>query len=175
MRAVGTSRTWSAVETPNPDVRKFQRPSPSQGLADSARLRLLQLEGVRDVFMASANDQVAKASTTSPWIAVTRKSGTSWESLESQVQAVLEEALVDDVADSSGGSVKVDATDLPGPGSVEAEIIEVLEHRVRPSVQEDGGDIELLRWEADVGQVVLRLRGACRGCPQSAVTLHGFV
>ena len=42
---------------------------------------------------------------------------------------------------------------------------------IRPSVQEDGGDIELV--EA-VGPDLVRIRflGACVGCPSSSMTLH---
>ena len=43
---------------------------------------------------------------------------------------------------------------------------------VRPFIQSDGGDIELLKVEDDV--VYVRLTGACVGCPSSMITLkHG--
>lgn len=41
---------------------------------------------------------------------------------------------------------------------------------IRPYIQADGGDIELVGVEAD-GTVKVRLRGACAGCPASQVTL----
>ncbi|OGW18969.1 MAG: hypothetical protein A2072_08040, partial [Nitrospirae bacterium GWC1_57_7] len=41
---------------------------------------------------------------------------------------------------------------------------------VRPSLQADGGDIELVSVEAD-GVVKVRLRGACGSCPMSTMTL----
>ena len=40
---------------------------------------------------------------------------------------------------------------------------------VRPFIQSDGGDIELLKIEDNV--VYVRLTGACVGCPSSMVTL----
>jgi len=40
----------------------------------------------------------------------------------------------------------------------------------RPFIQSDGGDIELVAVE-DGGTVKVRLRGACVGCPASAMTL----
>jgi Fe-S cluster biogenesis protein NfuA len=40
---------------------------------------------------------------------------------------------------------------------------------IRPQVQADGGDIELVAVEGDT--VKVRLRGACVGCPMSALTL----
>ena len=42
---------------------------------------------------------------------------------------------------------------------------------IRPSVQADGGDIELVDVAAD-GLVQVRFHGACHGCPSSSMTLH---
>lgn len=41
---------------------------------------------------------------------------------------------------------------------------------LRPVVQTDGGDIELLDVDAD-GVVTVRLLGACIGCPSNPLTL----
>jgi len=41
---------------------------------------------------------------------------------------------------------------------------------IRPSLQADGGDVELVDVSAD-GVVKVRLRGACSGCPMSQMTL----
>jgi Fe-S cluster biogenesis protein NfuA len=56
---------------------------------------------------------------------------------------------------------------------VKARVAEVLE-RIRPAVQADGGDVELV----DVGEsgvVRVRLRGACVGCPSSSMTLQSGI
>lgn len=42
---------------------------------------------------------------------------------------------------------------------------------IRPSVQADGGDIELVNVAED-GVVQIRFHGACHGCPSSNLTLH---
>ncbi|MBL8760446.1 MAG: NifU family protein [Phycisphaerae bacterium] len=42
---------------------------------------------------------------------------------------------------------------------------------IRPAVQSDGGDLELVDITAD-GIVQIRLHGACVGCPSSALTLQ---
>ncbi|POS84777.1 NifU-like protein, partial [Erysiphe pulchra] len=52
-------------------------------------------------------------------------------------------------------------------------IKELLELRIRPAIQEDGGDIEFRGFEN--GQVLLRLRGACRTCDSSTVTLKNGI
>lgn len=52
-------------------------------------------------------------------------------------------------------------------------IKELLETRIRPAIQEDGGDIEF-RGFTD-GIVMLKLRGACRTCDSSTVTLKNGI
>ena len=46
--------------------------------------------------------------------------------------------------------------------------------KVRPILQADGGDIELVDVTED-GVVKVRLTGACKGCPMAAQTLKGGV
>jgi Fe-S cluster biogenesis protein NfuA len=41
---------------------------------------------------------------------------------------------------------------------------------LRPFIQADGGDVELV--SVDQGVVKVRLRGACSGCPMSRMTLQ---
>jgi len=50
-----------------------------------------------------------------------------------------------------------------------AKVEEVLE-TIRPMLQADGGDVELVSVEED-GTVKVRLKGACGGCPMSRITL----
>ena len=42
---------------------------------------------------------------------------------------------------------------------------------IRPAIQADGGDVELLEFHEDSGLVELRLLGACESCPISMMTL----
>lgn len=49
------------------------------------------------------------------------------------------------------------------------KVPEVLE-KVRPMLQRDGGDVELINISDD-GVVTVALRGACHGCPMSQMTL----
>lgn len=49
------------------------------------------------------------------------------------------------------------------------EKIEKLLDEIRPSLQADGGDVELV--EIMDGVVKVRLKGACSGCPMSQMTL----
>jgi len=45
---------------------------------------------------------------------------------------------------------------------------------IRPALQADGGDVELVDVGAD-GVVKVALQGACRGCPMSQLTLANGV
>jgi Fe-S cluster biogenesis protein NfuA len=47
--------------------------------------------------------------------------------------------------------------------------VEVALSKVRPALQADGGDVELV--DVTEGVVKLKLRGACAGCPMSTMTL----
>lgn len=49
-------------------------------------------------------------------------------------------------------------------------ILEVLES-IRPAIQADGGDVELISYREDEGVVEVRLLGACESCPISMMTL----
>ena len=42
---------------------------------------------------------------------------------------------------------------------------------IRPAIQADGGDVELVDVDAE-GVVQIRFHGACHGCPSSGMTLH---
>jgi Fe-S cluster biogenesis protein NfuA len=52
---------------------------------------------------------------------------------------------------------------------VEERVKKALE-QVRPQLQADGGDIEYVGF--DKGIVKVKLKGACNGCPMSAMTLQ---
>ena len=45
---------------------------------------------------------------------------------------------------------------------------------IRPSLQADGGDVELVAVTED-GVVQVRLKGACAGCPMSMMTLKNGI
>lgn len=56
-----------------------------------------------------------------------------------------------------------------GEANVNDQIAEVIES-IRPMLQNDGGDIELVSIEDDY-TVNVRLQGACKGCPGAQMTL----
>ena len=54
------------------------------------------------------------------------------------------------------------------------EKVEAALNKIRPVLQADGGDVELIEVTSD-GVVKVRLTGACRGCPLSEMTLKAGV
>jgi len=54
------------------------------------------------------------------------------------------------------------------------EKIEAALRKIRPMLQMDGGDVELIDVTND-GVVKVRLRGACMGCPMSQMTLKAGI
>ena len=50
------------------------------------------------------------------------------------------------------------------------ERVEAVLLRIRPMMQADGGDIELVEVCGNIAHV--RLTGACAGCPSAHMTLH---
>ena len=75
-------------------------------------------------------------------------------------------------------------TDQPGPQLVgvsdevraqrEADLRALIE-LMRPAVQADGGDLELVAFDVDSGRVEVQLQGACSSCAISSATLEGGV
>lgn len=49
--------------------------------------------------------------------------------------------------------------------------VEEVMETIRPNLQADGGDVELIN-VTDEGIVQVRLQGACHGCPMAAMTLQ---
>lgn len=54
------------------------------------------------------------------------------------------------------------------------EKVEAALNKIRPALQADGGDVELIEVTSD-GVVKVRLTGACRGCPMSQMTLKAGI
>ncbi|MBF0170789.1 MAG: NifU family protein [Nitrospinae bacterium] len=53
---------------------------------------------------------------------------------------------------------------------IEKEKIEAALNEIRPALQADGGNVEFVDAN-DAGVVLVRLQGACAGCPSATMTL----
>ncbi len=51
--------------------------------------------------------------------------------------------------------------------------VEMVLEKIRPALQADGGDVELI--DVEGGVVKVRLTGACGGCPMASITLKNGI
>jgi Fe-S cluster biogenesis protein NfuA len=58
-------------------------------------------------------------------------------------------------------------------GNMREKVEQVLD-KIRPTLQADGGDVELVE-VTENGIVKVRLQGACKGCPMSQITLKNGI
>jgi Fe-S cluster biogenesis protein NfuA len=109
------------------------------------------------------------------FITVEKRPNFNWMLIKPEVFSILTESL-------TSGEPLFDQSELPkdtaydeDDDDVVAMIKELIFTRIRPAIQEDGGDIEFVSFEEDSGTVLLRLRGACRSCDSSSVTLKNGI
>ncbi|HPS38312.1 MAG TPA: NifU family protein [Candidatus Cloacimonadota bacterium] len=57
---------------------------------------------------------------------------------------------------------------------LERQQVESVLDKIRPAIQADGGDVELINIRED-GVVEVRLQGACKGCPMATLTLKAGI
>ena len=70
----------------------------------------------------------------------------------------------------------LDADEIDPNDSETVQFIkEVLGSRIRPNIQEDGGDVRFVSFNEETGKLVLKLTGACSSCPSSTVTLKNGI
>ena len=50
--------------------------------------------------------------------------------------------------------------------------VEKILNELRPSLEADGGNVELVEVDEKKGEVKVRLQGACQHCPMSSITLE---
>lgn len=125
-----------------------------------------------------ANLQVRGVFLGKDFITVSITDDVEWELVKPEVFAgVMDffasgQPVVLDDADADGANPSDTAIDEDDDEVVQL-IKELLDTRIRPAVQEDGGDI-IYKGFVD-GVVQLQLQGACASCPSSTATLHGGV
>eukprot|EP00878_Enallax_costatus_P007486 GHUV01007841.1.p1 GENE.GHUV01007841.1~~GHUV01007841.1.p1 ORF type:complete len:285 (+),score=95.07 GHUV01007841.1:173-1027(+) len=127
--------------------------------------RLFRIDGITGVFFGS------------DFVTVTKTDQYNWPVLKPGVFAAIMDFF------SSGEPLFTDEEALQASDTaihedddeVVAMIKELLETRIRPAVQEDGGDIVYKGFDVDTGTVTLKMMGACSGCPSSTVTLKSGI
>lgn len=138
--------------------------------------QLMAIDGVTSVFYGA------------DFITVTKAPDADWAHIRPEVFALITETITsgqpivniverkegEDAAKGAAGGEEEDSLAYnENDSEVVGMIKELLETRIRPAIQEDGGDIEFRGF--DDGYVKLKLRGACRTCDSSTVTLKNGI
>ncbi|XP_036434394.1 NFU1 iron-sulfur cluster scaffold homolog, mitochondrial [Colossoma macropomum] len=162
-------------DTPNPNSLKFlpgrnvlemgtmDFASPRDAFCSPLARQLFRIDGVKSVFLGP------------DFITITRTNADmEWKVIKPDVFATIMDfftsglPVVNEDAAPSADTAPSDDDD-----EVVAMIKELLETRIRPTVQEDGGDV-LYRGFED-GIVKLKLQGSCTSCPSSIITLKSGI
>jgi len=167
--------------TPNEDSIKFLPGVPVMGegtaefldtrtaLSSPLAVRLMGIEGVIGVFYGP------------DFVTVSKDSENAWAVLKPEIYSTLMEFFSSDQPlfrsqeerDNAGPQ---DTKILDSDSETVAMIKELLDTRVRPAIMEDGGDIEYRGFdEGGSGLVKIKLKGSCRGCDSSTVTLKSGI
>lgn len=129
--------------------------------------RLMHLGGVQSVFYGP------------DFVSVNKSSDVPWADLKPEIYSVIMEHFTSGQPlwrDSRQADMGAEDTRILDTDSeVVAMVKELLETRVRPAIQEDGGDIEYRGFDEGTGIVQLSLKGSCRGCDSSTVTLKNGI
>ncbi|POR32315.1 NifU-like protein [Tolypocladium paradoxum] len=175
--------------TPNPDALKFlpnhrvvppevatpfieyltPRSTISPPHPSPLAAKLMNIDGVTSVFYGA------------DFITITKAGDANWAHIRPEIFALITEAITSGetlvtVAERKEGDAAAEEDSLAyndDDDEVVGMIKELLETRIRPAIQEDGGDIEFRGF--DDGFVKLKLRGACRTCDSSTVTLKNGI
>jgi len=140
------------------DFKNFE----STNVSPLAR-RLFKVDGVTNVYL------------TNDYIAVTRDESFDWEELKLEVFSAIMDFYASGQPAVTDEPPVSDTTIFDDDSEVVAMIKELLETRIRPAIQEDGGDILYSGFDEHTGLVHLTLAGSCSGCPSSEVTLKNGV
>lgn len=165
--------------TPNEDSLKFL---PGQSVMTSGTAEFLDIRSSMTSPLAKKLFGIAgvKGVFYGPdFVTVSKDSEHQWSLLKPEIYANIMEFFQTGQSlfldpDSQQGSV--DTLILDTDSETVAMIKELLDTRVRPAIQEDGGDIEYRGFgEETDGIVRLKLKGSCRGCDSSSVTLKSGI
>lgn len=151
------------LPTPNPAAIKFviNGPFKEQGKASfHSPLECQDLPLVRDLFSIAGIKQVHLFQNT---LTVTQTGELDYDDLEQRVNAVIRSRYpVHDPKFGEPAKVKGRAQSAD---PVVAQIEEILDRTIRPGLQADGGDVEIISFENNELKIVYQ--GACGGCPSS--------
>ncbi|KAI3906883.1 hypothetical protein MKW98_004933 [Papaver atlanticum] len=163
--------------TPNPSSLMFYpgKPVMEVGSADFPNPRTAMNSPLAKAIYGV--DGITRVFYGSDFVTVTKSEEASWDLLKPEIFAAIMDFYTSGqplfldagVASAKDTAIHEDDTEIV------AMIKELLETRIRPAVQDDGGDIVYRGFDPETGVVKLQMQGACSGCPSSAVTLKSGI
>ncbi|WWC90491.1 uncharacterized protein L201_005427 [Kwoniella dendrophila CBS 6074] len=136
-------------------------------LSSPLATRLLMIEGINEIFFGP------------DFVTCSKDESYNWSILKPEIFAILMEHFSSGASLFKEGSEDLQQAEDTRILDTDSEIVgmikELLETRVRPAIQEDGGDIEYKGFNEETGIVNLKLKGSCRGCSSSSVTLKNGI
>lgn len=161
-------------DTPNPnsvkfipgravlDSRTMDFPNPASAYCSPLARHLFRVEGVKSVFFGP------------DFITITKESEeVDWNLMKPDIYATIMDFFSSGLPVVTEDAPRSETAATEEDDEVVAMIKELLDTRIRPTVQEDGGDV-LYRGFQD-GIVQLKLQGSCTSCPSSIITLKNGI
>ncbi|XP_071435191.1 NFU1 iron-sulfur cluster scaffold homolog, mitochondrial [Pithys albifrons albifrons] len=161
-------------DTPNPNSLKFipgkevlesrtmEFSTPAAAFCSPLARQLFRIEGVKSVFFGP------------DFITITKESeDLDWNLLKPDIYAAIMDFFASGLPVVTDEAPRADTAASEEDDEVVLMIKELLDTRIRPTVQEDGGDVIYKGFED--GIVQLKLQGSCTSCPSSIITLKNGI
>ncbi|RCK55109.1 NifU-like protein, mitochondrial [Candida viswanathii] len=171
---------FKTLSTPNPNALKFiseecpilpmedktmEFSTAFQAMHSPLALMLFKIPGVNSVMLGH------------DFLTVNKQEYMPWASLKPEIVEHLDEFLTSkkqpvitkELVDKANEEDELADTELM------SMIKELIETRIRPAIQDDGGDIELKGFDEETGTVFVKLQGACKSCSASEDTLKSGI
>uniref|UniRef100_H3BFV3 NFU1 iron-sulfur cluster scaffold homolog, mitochondrial n=1 Tax=Latimeria chalumnae TaxID=7897 RepID=H3BFV3_LATCH len=161
-------------DTPNPNSLKFlpgrvilesgtmDFSAPSAAYCSPLARQLFRIEGVKGVFFGPDFITITKAD-----------NDVQWKILKPDIYATIMDFFTSGLPIVTAEAPRMDTAPSDEDDEVVVMIKELLDTRIRPTVQEDGGDVVYKGFED--GIVKLKLQGSCTSCPSSIITLRNGI
>lgn len=164
------------ASTPNEDALKFL---PSQQLL-GPNSQTIELLTEKDAVISPLAEKLFKVPGVRgillgpDFVTVEKDAELNWAQLKPDIHSLISEHLTSGqpILNTEVRSASDTAYDENDSEAV-SMIKELIETRIRPAIQEDGGDIQFRGFEN--GIVKLKLQGACRSCDSSSMTLKNGI
>ena len=103
------------------------------------------------------------------FLSVKKDKTVTWDELKPMVISHMNHYFENNKKPILDNKVETKKSNVKSDNETIEKIIEVLDTKIRPAVEKDGGDIKFKSFEN--GIVKVELQGSCSGCPSSLITL----